>query len=223
MELPVLRKGILLSVFIALLGLVPVLSVAGEGLSEPQAVIQDISDQLKVILHRDRERLQNDPEYVYRLTDQVLVPHIDFQRVSALVLGKHWRQADSAQRKEFSEQFKQLLVRTYATAFREFDEWEIQHFPLQQQSGGKVVQVRTKVLRPGAQPVEVIYRMHHDDQGWKVYNVKIEGISLVTNYRTRFNQEIRRGGMKGLIQTLKNKNGMRVKTATLGKEADSSS
>lgn len=221
MELPILRKRVLLSVFVGLLGLVPVLSSeAGEGLSEPQAVIQDISDQLKTILQQDRERLRDDPEYAYRLANKVLAPHIDFGRVSALVLGKHWRQANSAQRAQFAEQFKRLLVRTYTAAFSEFNDWEIQHFPMQGRSDEKVVQVRTKVLRSGAQPVEVLYRMHHDDQGWKVFNVKIEGVSLVTNYRNHFNQEIRRGGMDGLIQTLKNKNEMRVKTAGLSETPD---
>jgi phospholipid transport system substrate-binding protein len=221
MELPNLRKGVLLSVIVGLLGLVPVLSAeAGEGLSEPQVVIQDISDQLKSLLHRDRERLRNDPEYAYRLANEVLAPHIDFGRVSALVLGKHWQRANAAQRAEFTEQFKRLLVRTYATAFSEFKDWEIQHFPLQLRDGEEMAQVRIKVLRSGAQPVEVLYRMHHDDQGWKVFNVKIEGVSLVTNYRTNFNQEIRRGGIDGLIQTLKSKNEMRVKTAGLSKVAD---
>ena len=219
MKLPVLRKGFLLCVIAGLLGLGPALPAdADERLSEPQAVIQSISDQMKNILHRDRERLQSDPEYVYRLANEVLVPHIDFARVSALVLGKHWHRASPAQQVEFARQFERLLVRTYATAFSEFDEWEIQHFPLQQHSDERVVQVRTKVLRPGAQPVEVVYQMHHDDRGWKVYNVKIEGVSLVTNYRTRFSQEIRRGGMDGLIQTLKSKNDMRVKTAGLNRE-----
>ncbi len=194
-------------------------AVGAEQLEEPQAIIQDISDQLQDILKRDRERLQNDPGYVYQLADELLVPYIDFGRVSSLALGKHWRRAQPAQKKEFVEQFKLLLVRTYATAFREIKEWEIRHLPVKPGSRDGEVFVRTQILRPGAQPVSVDYRMYRSKSGgWKVYNVKIENVSLVTTYRTKFQQEIRIHGMDGLIETLKTKNSKRVETAVLDED-----
>jgi phospholipid transport system substrate-binding protein len=193
---------------------------AAESLEEPQKVIQKISDELQAILKKDRKRLKNDPAYVYRLADEILVPHIDFGRVSSLALGKHWRRARPAQKKEFVKQFKLLLIRTYATAFTEIKEWEIRHMPVKRGKRKGDVFVRTKVLRPGAQPVSVDYRMYLSKSGrWKVYNVKIENISLITTYRTKFQQEIRRGGMDGLIRLLKSKNNKRVKKLAADEEA----
>jgi phospholipid transport system substrate-binding protein len=200
---------------LGLVALMPGTLVAGE-LAEPQAIIQKISDQLQVILKKDRERLQKDPAYVYQLADELLVPYIDFGRVSSLALGKHWRRAEPVQKREFVEQFKHMLIRTYATAFKEIEEWEIRHLPVKQGKRKGDVFVRTEVLRPGAQPVSVDYRMYLNRAGeWKVYNVKIENISLITTYRTKFQQEIRRGGMDGLLQTLKSKNSKRVNAVAL--------
>ncbi len=195
-------------------------TAAAEQLEEPQAVIQNISDKLQDILKKDRDRLQNDPGYVYQLADELLVPYIDFGRVSSLALGKHWRSAQPAQKEEFVEQFKLLLVRTYATAFREIKEWDIRHLPVKPGSKDGEVFVRTQILRPGAQPVSVDYRMYRSKSGgWKVYNVKIENVSLVTTYRTKFQQEIRLHGMDGLIETLKTKNSKQVETAVLDEDA----
>ncbi|OOZ36594.1 MlaC/ttg2D family ABC transporter substrate-binding protein [Solemya velesiana gill symbiont] len=201
-------KFILLLFFVAVA--FPV-SVLAEELAEPQQVIQEISDELYVVLNLDRERVINDTDYVYRLADEILIPRVDFSKVSSLVLGKHWRRASSDQKKSFAYQFQRLLVRTYATAFREFDQWEIKHMPLRGESGAKKVSVRTKVFRPGARPVDVVYSMYRGDDGWKAYDVKIEGISLVTNYRSSFAKEMRKGGMDGLIRRIAELNDKRVK------------
>jgi phospholipid transport system substrate-binding protein len=213
----ILSRACLLLLFFSLV--VSPLPGKAETLDEPQIVIQKISDQLQAILKKDRKRLKSDPSYIYRLADEILVPHIDFGRVSSLALGKHWRRARPEQKKEFVKQFKLLLIRTYATAFTEIKEWEIRHLPVKHGKRKGDVFVRTEVLRPGAQPVSVDYRMYRTRSGgWKVYNVKIENISLITTYRTKFQQEIRRGGMDGLIKTLKSKNNKRVKTLASEKD-----
>ncbi len=208
----------ILGSFAILLGLAllaPQPAVAEE-LAEPQVVIQGISDKMQAILKRNAAKVDGESDYVFSLANDVIVPHIDFGRVSALVLGKYWRRANSEQKKQFAGEFKRLLVRTYATAFREFKEWEIEHLPVKEGKRKGTVYVRTKVKRPGASPVLVQYEMYkHKKWGWKAYDVKIEGISLVTNYRTRFKAQIRRDGLDGLIHSLKAKNDSRVKTALM--------
>ncbi len=171
-------------------------------LTAPQAVIQKVSDRLQAVLKQNRRSIKSNPERIYGLVDGALSPYINFHRVSYLVLGKNWKTASAGQRSRFSAQFKRLLIRTYATAFSEFNNWEVHHMPMSQSGSANDVSVRTKVTRSGASPVSVIYKMHREGGGWKVYDVRIDGISLVTNYRNSFNMEIRRGGMEGLIKRL---------------------
>lgn len=188
------------------------LSAAAKELAGPQQVIQRISDQLQVILVENRDRLQQDPGYVYRLANEILLPNVDFNRVSSLVLGKHWRQASDEQKTAFSREFRRLLVRTYSTAFKEFNGWDISYSPLRMSDQDQDVTVHTQIKRSGAPPVDVIYRMHLQDGVWKAYDVQIEGISLVTNYRTSFAREVRRSGMRGLIQRITELNDRRAKS-----------
>ncbi len=186
--------------------------VAEEKLAEPQLIIQDISGRLMEILENERERLKADPAYVHQLAKEVLLPHVDFAKVSSLVLGKSWRGATNTQKTEFSEQFQRLLVRTYSTAFHEFiGNWEIRYLPVRKNKTGDKVLVRTQVLRSGGKPVEVVYRMHLKDGNWLAYDVQIEGFSLVTNYRGSFAKEIRQAGMDGLIKKITELNDRRVK------------
>ncbi|MES9882873.1 MAG: ABC transporter substrate-binding protein [Sedimenticola sp.] len=187
------------------------LGASAEKLAAPQQVIQDISDSLQSVLNGNGDRLKSDPAYVYRLANEVLVPHVDFSRVSSLVLGKHWRRATASEREAFAREFRRLLVRTYATAFHEFDMWEIRYQPLRMKAGADDVSVQTKVIRPGAVPVKVVYRMHLKEGRWMAYDVKIEGISLVTNYRSGFARDLRKGGMSHLIQRIGDLNNRRLK------------
>lgn len=187
------------------------LTVPAEELVGPQQVVQRISDQLQQILQNNQERMREDPAFVYQLANEVLAPHVDFVHVSSLVLGKHWRRATDEQKQAFSRQFQRLLVRTYSTAFKEFQGWEISYTPLRMNEGDSDVAVHTLINRTGASPVAVVYRMHIQDGDWKAYDVKIEGISLVTNYRTSFSKEVRRSGMRGLIERITELNDSRVK------------
>lgn len=179
-------------------------------LSLPEDAIQSVSESLKVILHDNQERLKTDRAYVYQLADEVVAPRVDFNKLSSLALGKYWRRASPEQKKEFMQQFQRLLVRTYATAFHEFGEWSLKFIPRQNVSDTGNVVVHSEVLRPGAPPVSVKYRMHKKDGEWFAYDVAIEGISLVTNYRTTFAKEVRRNGMDGLIKRITKLNNQRM-------------
>ena len=192
-----------LALLISMVGLVtPRLSPAGE--AGPEQIIQQISNRLLGIFAQEGDRLRSDPARLYQLANDVLVPHIDFYKVSSLVLGKHWKRATPNQQEAFRTQFQRLLVRTYSTAFTELElkEWEIRLLPTRANAGEVDTVVRTQLLLPQANPIEVLYHMHLTAGNWMAYDVKIEGISLVTNYRSSFNREVRTIGMDGLIKKI---------------------
>lgn len=183
------------------------------GLSEPQQVIQKTAQRLQQALREDRQRLIDDPGYIYRMVDQVLLPHVDMSRVSSLVLGRHWRKATAAQKQAFAEEFKRLLVRTYATALRELGDWRIEFPPLRMNPDAESVLVQSRMIRSGAQPLAMDYRMYCKDGKWLAYDVKIEGISLITNYRSSFSRLIRQKGIGGLIEELAARNDEKAQEA----------
>lgn len=188
-----------------LFGLVSVSVQAQDSLLPPQLVIQETSDTLQKSLQK--------PEYkkdflkATRYVEEVIDPHVDFDRVSILTLGKYWKTANPDQKARFKKEFRTLLVRTYTTAFTEYANWTIRYLPLKMDAADNKVLVRTEILQPGAQPVAVNYRMANNKGDWKVYDILIEGISLIQNYRTSFTEEVARtGSMDQLINQLSQRN-----------------
>ena len=173
---------------------------------DPQLQIQEASNRLRTVLQQDGELLMQDPGYVYRVADEVLLPNIDMERMSSLVLGRHWRTASSHQKQAFSAEFTRLLVRSYSAVIKESGKWEVRFPPSRLQPDGKRAVVQSEVIRPGAQPVKIDYYMHLNEDRWLAYDVKIEGISLVTNYRSSFARVIRQKGIDGLVAALQAKN-----------------
>ena len=195
-------KSLVLGLALLAAGGLPAAREGSAQLSAPQRVIQEVSARLQGVLQHDRRRLADDPGYVYQLVDDVLAPHVDMERVSALILARYWRQATPQQRQAFASEFRHMLVRTYATAFHELCDWEIRFGPLRSAPGDTRVVVQTQVLHGGAQPVAVDYRMHLEGDRWLAYDVKIEGISLITNYRASFARLIQSKGIDGLIERM---------------------
>jgi phospholipid transport system substrate-binding protein len=193
-----------------LLSLLSATAWAGEGLLPPQQVIQHTSDQLQVTLQKPEYK--NDFKKATTFVDQALESHVDFDRVSILILGKYWKTATPAQKERFKKEFRMLLVRTYTTAFTEYANWKIRYLPLEMASADKKALVRTEILQSGAQPVAVNYRMVLERGDWKVYDVLIEGISLLQNYRSSFTEEIARtGSLDQLITRLAERNATAMK------------
>ncbi len=170
--------------------------------TDPHALVKDTSERMLSILRDQREQLEKNPELIYGLVDQVVIPHFDFTRMSRWVLGKYWRQATPEQRERFATEFRTLLVKTYATSLLEFVDDEFKYPPLRMKPDAKRVTVRTDVIRSGAAPVRIEYRLFKGKEGWKAYDVLVEGISLVANYRSSFAEEIRQGGLDKLIARL---------------------
>ena len=177
-----------------------------EALAAPQLGIQEASEKLRLKIQQDKTFIQNFPQ-VNEFVHQNIYPHVDFNRMSALVLGQNWKQASSDDRVRFTKEFQTLLIRTYSRAFVEFKDWSVRYLPLNMEPGATKVIVNTEVLQPGIQPIGVSYRMVLVDGDWKAYDIMIEGVSLVTNYRSSFNTEIARtGSLASVIDDLSKRN-----------------
>ncbi|MEQ1559299.1 MAG: ABC transporter substrate-binding protein [Methyloglobulus sp.] len=180
-------------------------SVNAADLLAPQKAIQEASDKLQHRL-QDKAFSQNFAE-VASFVDQTIYPHTDFDKISELVLGKLWKAASSDEQIGFKKEFKTLLVRTYSRAFVEFKDWTVRFLPLEMASGADKVVVKTEVLQPGLQPISVNYRMFLRNGDWKAYDIMIEGVSLVTNYRSTFSNEVKtKGSLAAVIQGLSKRN-----------------
>lgn len=181
--------------------------VKAEGLAPPQLVIQETSDEMLNALTENEAELEETPKQIFALVEEILIPHFDFERMSRLALGRSWRDATEEQQQRFVEAFRGLLVRTYATALLEYTDEEFRFMPFRDDMSRRRVDVPIQVIRRGAPNVPVSISMFQDSEGaWKVYDVKIEGISFVTTYRSSFNRDINNGGMDKLIEKISQRN-----------------
>ncbi len=191
--------------FTALLSLMLSAKATADALQAPQQVIQSVSTSLQKKL-QDKS-FTKDFAQVTHFVDGVIAMHTDFDKIAPLVLGKHWKTATMDEQQRFSREFQTLLVRTYSRAFIEYNDWTMRFMPLEMSDGATKVVVKTQILQPGLQPVEVNYRMLLSNGEWKVYDILIEGVSLVTNYRSTFNEEIQTlGSLSAVIDTLVKRN-----------------
>ncbi len=179
-----------------------VLPLRAENLVPPQQLIKETSNRILEELRRIDYKV--DFSRAVEIVNKHIEPHVDFDRFAALVLGKYWRNASPDQRARFKKEFKTMLIRTYATAYGEYAEWEIHFKPVREwKPDAKKVVVRTEFVQPGKEPAEVDFRMIRRGDDWKVYDVIIEGVDLVKNYRTTFGEEIARtGSLDSLIDRL---------------------
>ena len=172
----------------------------------PREVVIDTSERMLKALSAERDHLKEQPGRIFVLVDEIVLPRFDFQRMSEQVLGNFWKKADAGQREAFVAQFRDLLVRTYTTALLNFSGQTIDYLPLQAAAGVTDVVVRTEVRQAGAPSIPIDYSLYANSDTWKVYDVVVDGISLVTNYRRNFANRIRRGGMDSLIADLAARN-----------------
>ncbi len=179
---------------------------AQQGVPAPDALARSVTDEVVAILRADKDIGSGNQKKLMDLIEAKVLPHFDFVRMTRLAVGKNWRQASPAQQKTLVGEFRVLLVRTYAAAFTAYRNQTIDYRPLRMRPDDTEVVVKSQVGQPGGQPVAVDYSMEKTDQGWKVYDVAIEGVSLVQNYRSTFAAEVQRGGIDGLIKTLAEKN-----------------
>jgi len=172
----------------------------------PDVLIQQVTEDVLDIIRKDKDIQSGNTQKVIDLVDKKVLPHFNFQRMTALAVGKDWKKATPPQQQQLTQEFKTLLVRTYSNALTGYKNQKVVYKPFKMNAGESDVLVRTEVLQPGSKPVQLDYSLEKIEAAWKVYDVTIAGISLVTNYRDQFGQEVRNGGIDGLIATLVNKN-----------------
>lgn len=172
----------------------------------PNELVQQVTDDVLEIIRKDREIQNGSTAKVIDLVDQKVLPHFNFLRMTALAVGKDWRKANPQQQQQLAAEFKTLLVRTYANALTGYRNQKVVYKPFKMKPEETDVLVRTEVQQPGNKPIQLDYSLERRDNGWKVYDVTVAGISLVTNYRDQFAQEVRAGGVDGLIASIAAKN-----------------
>ncbi len=191
--------------FALLLGLIPVGQSIADDLQPPQQIIQSVSNQLQKKL-QDKSFTKNFAQ-VTKFVDSVISLHTDFDKITPLVLGKYWKTATPEEQERFKREFQTLIVRTYSRAFVEYNDWSMRFVPLEMSNDATKIVVKTEVLQPGLQPVNVNYRMFLNKGDWKVYDIVIDGVSLVTNYRSTFNEQIQtKGSLSAVIDDLAKRN-----------------
>ena len=179
--------------------------VAGQAASGPQELVKETTDQTLSRLQKDRAALQQNPDGIYDLVKEIITPHFDFIRISAWALGKYWRTASKEQKLRFITAFRTLLVQTYGVVLLDYTEQELRYLPLRDDPASGDVTVRTEVIQPNGEVVSINYRLYLKNGAWKVYDISVEGVSLVTNFRTSFATEIKQAGLDSLIQRLEAK------------------
>lgn len=172
----------------------------------PDALVKNITNEVISIIKQDKDIRAGNRAKINALVEAKVLPHFDFERMTALAMGRNWRKADAGQKKLLVDQFRTLLVRTYSGALASYKNQVIEFLPLHAAAGDTDVTVRTQVKRSGAEPIGINYSMEKKPGGWKVYDVTVAGASLVVNYRDSFNSVIQQSGVDGLIKALEHKN-----------------
>jgi len=174
--------------------------------SAPDQLVKTVTLEVVELITKDKEIQAGDRAKLIQLIDAKVLPHFNFPAMTALALGQSWNKATPEQKKRLTEEFRTLLVRTYASALAAYSEQKLDFRPLRAKPTDTEVTVQVRVLQAGAQPVPIDYSMEKTAGGWKVYDVMVGGVSLVANYRTEFNNVVRESGIDGLIKNLANKN-----------------
>jgi len=174
--------------------------------SAPDALVQSVAADVLGIVKNDRDIQGGDSKKVIALVEEKILPHFDFVRMTALAMGPSWRKASAEQKTRLTDQFRTLLVRTYSVALTKYRDQTIEYRPSRSQPTDTDVTVRSLIRQPGAEAITIDYSMEKTPQSWKVYDITVAGISLVTTYRDAFAQEVRSAGVDGLIQKLAEKN-----------------
>ena len=182
------------------------LSAAAVANETPDALVQRVTDEVLDIVRKDKDIQGGNTQKAIELVDKKVLPYFNFQHMTALALGKEWKKATPQQQTQLTAEFKTLLVRTYSNALTSYKNQKIVYKPFKMAEGETDVLVRTEIQQPGAKPVQLDYSLEKLEGNWKVYDVVVAGISLVTNYRDQFNQEVRANGIDGLIASIAAKN-----------------
>jgi phospholipid transport system substrate-binding protein len=172
----------------------------------PDALVKSVTLEVVELIAKDKEIKSGSRAKLISVIEEKVLPHFNFTAMTALAMGQSWGKANPEQKKRLTEEFRTLLIRTYASALAAYSEQKFDFRPLRAKSTDTDVTVNVRVLQPGGQPVTLDYSMEKTANGWKVYDVMVGGVSLVANYRTEFANSVRASGIDGLIKELQTKN-----------------
>ena len=172
----------------------------------PDVLVKNVTTEVVELITKDKEIRSGNRTKLIQVIEAKVLPHFNFASMTALAMGQNWSKATPEQKKRLVEEFKTLLVRTYASALSAYSEQRFDFRPLRARPTDTDVVVNVRVIQSGAQPVPIDYSMEKTAAGWKVYDVMVGGVSLVANYRTEFNASVREVGIEGLIRNLQAKN-----------------
>jgi phospholipid transport system substrate-binding protein len=172
----------------------------------PDALIKRISQEVLDTAKQDQEIQSGNHQRVLDLVEEKIIPHVDFPRMTALAAGRFWREATPQQQKELTREFRSLLVYTYSGAISQIKDQKLEFKPLRASPGDTEVEVRSQVVQPRGEPIQLNYRLAKTDSEWKIYDVNVLGAWLVETYKGNFAAEISRGGIDGLIKALSDRN-----------------
>lgn len=172
----------------------------------PDELVKSTTEEVITVIKQDKDIQAGNRAKIFALVEEKVLPHFDFKRMTQLAMGKNWRQATPEQQENLIKEFRTLLVRTYAVSLSQYRDQKIEFKPFKMDANEKDATVKSSFLQSGREPVSVDYTMRKGDAGWKVFNITVEGVSLIENYRTTFNEQIRKEGVDGLIKTLAERN-----------------
>jgi phospholipid transport system substrate-binding protein len=172
----------------------------------PDVLARNITDEVLQVLRADKDIQSGNMKKAIALVETKVLPHFDFTRMTQLAMGRNWRDTTPEQKKALTQEFRDLLVRTYTVALTQYRNQTVDYKPLKLNPGETEVVVRSQINNPGAAPISVDYAMSKAPNGWKVFDIAVENVSLVQNYRTTFNTEVQKSGVDGLIKVLADRN-----------------
>jgi len=188
-------------------GLLCVVGVARADVTAPDVLIRSTAQEIISIVKQDADIKAGNQKKILALVDAKILPNFDFARMTQLAMGKHWREASAEQKQVLVTEFRNMLVRTYTKAFTSYRDQTVEVLPLKMAAEDNEATVKMRVVKSGSpQPTTVDYRMKKKTDGWKVFDVIIEGVSMVTSYRGTFDTQVSQSGIEGLIKTLQDMN-----------------
>ena len=194
----------LLAMLSAMLLLPAAVAFAAEA---PEVLIERLSNEVLERIRNDKDLQAGDFAKVSGFVDTIVMPHVDFKRMTALAVGRNWRSATPEQQQRLMNEFRVLLIRTYSGALSGVKDRSVRMKPMRSAPEDTQVIVRSQVIQPRADPLQLDYRLEKTDGAWKIYDVNVLGVWLVETYRNQFAQEVSAGGIDGLIKSLSDKNG----------------
>ncbi len=172
----------------------------------PEELVKKVTAEVMAAIKGDKQLAAGDRQKALKLAEEKILPHVDFEEAARLAVGRGWAQATPEQKKKLVAEFRNMLVRTYSSAISAYEGQEMKVLPSRVKPGETGATVRNQFVRPGGKPVLIDYTMRKTDKGWKIFDIVVEGVSLVLTYRSEFDAVVKQDGVDGLIKRLAQKN-----------------